>query len=107
MEKITGAKAWVWALAILVGVGGVVYGEMMRERAHTYKGYKESLATEMRNHREDMAACAKALKECEGTAEERAKIDRKTIEELIKKSDRLAQKLRIGKGANVTINVAP
>lgn len=91
MEKITGAKAWVWALAILVGVGGVVYGEMMRERAHTYKGYKESLATEMRNHREDLAACAKRDKACAEQA-------RRAL---------LAKSMKIGKGANVTINVAP
>lgn len=101
--KITGAKAILWAVTVLIGVGGVVYGEMMRERAHTYKGYKESLAVEMRNHREDLAACAERDKTCV----ERARIDRKTIKELTDQRDRIAKKLWIGKGATVNITVAP
>ena len=101
--KITGWKAWLWAATILIGIGGVVYGELMRTRAHTYKGYKETLATEMRNHREDLAAHAKDQKACN----DRQTRDAKTIKTLTEQRDRIAKRLWIGKNATVNITVAP
>jgi hypothetical protein len=96
--KITGAKAVIWAVTILIGIGGVVYGVYQHDRAETYKGYKVALATEMQNHRAD-------LKECAKTAQVRSDIDNRTIKALMERNEVLAKRLKIGRKANVTINV--
>ena len=100
--KITGAKAVIWAVTILIGIGGVVYGVYQHERAEAYKGYKETLAAEMRNHREDLAAHTKDQKACT----ERQEMDAKTIKTLTEQRDRIAKRLWIGKNATVNITVA-
>lgn len=66
----------------------------------TIKTSKQARKTDSLNHVDKYEALA-------DSCDTRAEIDRKTIETLMKQKQALLSKLKVGKGANVTINVAP
>lgn len=97
------ANKILWVFTAVALCAALVWGAWNQHLAQANEGYKASLQLELRNHREDLAACAERDKACT----ERAKIDRKTIKELTDQRDRLARKIKVGKGATVNITVAP